>query len=274
MTDSNGGPNVPSDQERLFAVEVSRARATAKVSQDWLGRRINLSRGKVSEVCGGWYLPSRETVALLIEALGMERERTLRLWQDARDAAEQRRKLERFRRRAGTPVGWDRRPVLPAEVLSLVRAQVQVGEEFPYRLPGARQPSLATVYVRQELGSEPEEPQPVRRSTSAWPAPTEGGDHDRLTEPRPGGDTRPGPLARRRAMRAPSLAVREALDGSEHLLVTGGPGQGKSTLTLRLAADIARIWAQRDEDVETVTAGESPLDEPVIPLRVPATGGA
>jgi hypothetical protein len=46
--------------------------------------------------------------------------------------------------------------------------------------------------------------------------------------------------------------------------VTGGPGQGKSTLSLRLAADIATEWA-----APTGTS-TTPLAEPVVPLRLTA----
>src|SRR5690242_15734843 len=100
MAEPSGREADLSPQERLFAVEVARARAAAKVSQDWVGKRIGLSRSKVSEVCAGRYLPTREAVVLLSEALGMDRERTLRLWQDARDANEQRRHKKRLNRLA------------------------------------------------------------------------------------------------------------------------------------------------------------------------------
>ncbi|EOD66062.1 signal transduction protein with Nacht domain, partial [Amycolatopsis vancoresmycina DSM 44592] len=66
----------------------------------------------------------------------------------------------------------------------------------------------------------------------------------------------------RLVVRPPSRTVRAALDDDDHLLVTGGPGQGKSTLSLRLAADIAQQWKGHD--------GEAPLAEPVIPVRLPA----
>jgi hypothetical protein len=46
--------------------------------------------------------------------------------------------------------------------------------------------------------------------------------------------------------------------------VTGGPGQGKSTLSLRLAADIATQWAASTGNSTT------PLAEPVVPLRLTA----
>jgi Helix-turn-helix domain len=149
-------------QERLFAVEVERARAAARVSQEWVGRQIRLSRSKVSEVCCGRYLPTHDTVIGLIEALGMDREHTLRLWQDAQRARAERREGDRLARQ--TPVvGWQRLAVLPPEIMSLLQAQVLAAEELPYRLPGARRPSLSTVYVRQDLGSGIEETRADKR---------------------------------------------------------------------------------------------------------------
>lgn len=38
-----------------------------------------------------------------------------------------------------------------------MRAQIQAAHELPYRLPGARRPSLETVHVRQDLGTKVEE---------------------------------------------------------------------------------------------------------------------
>lgn len=272
MAGSSAGRTVEvSPQELLFAVEVDRARTAAGVSQDWVGRRIGLSRSKVSEVCCGRYLPTRETLALLVEALGMDPDRTLRLWQDARTGRDQRKRRDRLARMTPTPVGWDRLPVLPAEVVSLLAAQTRMAEELPYRLPGARGASLSTVYVRQELGSGLEDQHPERRIPRAPSRDAAVGDGATMArDPGRAPETHARPAAPRLVMRSPSRPVREALDGNDHLLVTGGPGQGKSTLTLRLAADIARAWSGRDDDAETVTEGEPPLAEPVIPVRLPA----
>ena len=41
------------------------------------------------------------------------------------------------------PDGWDDVPLLPAELRSLLRAQVETANELPYRLPGARRPAVA-----------------------------------------------------------------------------------------------------------------------------------
>ncbi|MEU7530908.1 NACHT domain-containing protein [Saccharothrix sp. NPDC042600] len=140
-------------------------------------------------------------------------------------------------------------PGLPAAVRSLLHAQVSAAHDLPYRLPGARRPSLATVYVRQDLGAGGEEP----RADVPRPTPIVDG-HGQLVEvPR-------APVVRV-AVRPPARTVREALDGDEHLLVTGGAGQGKSTLSLRLAADLAAWWCG---------AGDNPVTEPVVPLRLTA----
>lgn len=153
-----------------------------------------------------------------------------------------------------SPESWADLPGLldlPVEVVSLLRAQIQTAQQLPYRLPGARRPSLATVYVRQDLGSgsvasesEPQRPTPI----------VDG--RGQLVDPKT------GPVVRV-AVRAPSRTVRDVLDDQDHLLVTGGPGQGKSTLSLRLAADVAARWLSPGID-------GVPLGEPVLPLRVTA----
>jgi cellulose synthase operon protein C len=280
----DGGREAPmktvlTPQERLFALEVERARAAAWVSQEWVGRQVGLSRSKVSEVCCGRYLPTHDTVISLIEALGMDRDRTLRLWQDARGARAERRARDRIARQ--TPVvGWQRLPVLPVEIVSLLRAQVLAAEELPYRLPGARRPSLSTVYVRQDLGSGLEEARADKWVADPDPL-GHGLDPDGLVGHRelgwPSAPGSRGSAPPRVGVRPPSRTVREALDEEEHLLVTGGPGQGKSTLTLRLAAEIAQMWLGHLVPSPGVTSAGggvavavAPLAEPVIPVRLSA----
>jgi cellulose synthase operon protein C len=145
---------------------------------------------------------------------------------------------------------WQEIPDAPDEVRSLLNAQVQAAHTLPYRLRGARRPSLATVYVRQDLSSGTEE----QRSETSRPTPVID-DHGQLVE------VLRAPAVRV-AVRPPARTVSEALDTNEHLIVTGGAGQGKSTLSLRLAADIVARWSG-----ETT---EDPLTEPVVPLRLTA----
>ncbi|WP_157767534.1 NACHT domain-containing protein [Actinosynnema pretiosum] len=137
---------------------------------------------------------------------------------------------------------------LPPAVVSLLRAQFEAAEYAPHKLPGARNPTLSTVYVRQGLGNSIEErvseqPRPVLDERGSWVEP-------------------PMPKAIRLSVRPPAKTVREALDGDAHLLVVGAAGQGKSTLSLRLASNIAACWLNAD--------AEHPLGEPVLPLRVTA----
>ncbi|MFC0433868.1 NACHT domain-containing protein [Kutzneria buriramensis] len=134
-------------------------------------------------------------------------------------------------------------------VWSLLRAQVQAAQELPRMLPGARRPALADVYVRQDLGSgvDTSQAEPTR------PTPILDG-HGQLVEVL-------GPPKVRIAVRPPARTVREALDLADHLVVTGGAGQGKSTLSLRLAAEAAARWLDGAAD---------PLSEPVFPLRLTA----
>lgn len=260
-----GAEAMLSPQEQSFATEVKRARGAARVSQDWLGQQIRMSRSKVSEICSGTYLPTHDTVLRLVEALAMDHERTFALWRAARDAREARRSDERDARLAPPTDSWDRLPVLPPEVVSLMRAQMLTAEDLPYRLPGAKRPSLSTVYVRQDLGQPADD-------ALAESRPDQGFGHRRgsFTEP---SDRWVGlspeyvahqPATGSRGIRPPARAVRTALDGDQNLLVTGGPGQGKSTLTLRLAADVSGMW------LDARDRGDVPLVEPVIPLRLPA----
>ncbi|MGW4116432.1 NACHT domain-containing protein [Actinosynnema sp. NPDC004786] len=149
------------------------------------------------------------------------------------------------------PAGWSDLPELPAPVRFLMRAQVDAAREMPYRLPGARRPSLATVHVRQDLGSGSDEPPPEQ------PQPVPIVDRrGQVVEP-------PSPPITRLAVRPPTRTVWEALNRDDHVVVTGGPGQGKSTLSLRLAADVAERWLTRDGDPVS-------LAEQVVPLRLTA----
>lgn len=151
---------------------------------------------------------------------------------------------------ADPPRGWDDLPQLPPEVRALLDAQIRTAADLPYRLPGARRPSLAAVYVRQDISSETDS----GRSEPVRPRPKLDG-RGQWIEP-------PARPVHRLVVRPPSRTVRAALDDDDHLLVTGGPGQGKSTLSLRLAADVATHWNGQE--------GDAPLAEPVVPVRLPA----
>lgn len=149
------------------------------------------------------------------------------------------------------PTTWAETTDLPVEIADLLWAQQQSADLLPYQLPGARTPALGTIYVRQDLGGGVED----SPAAHVRPAPMLD-DHGRLVEV-------PTAPSVRMAVRPPSKLLRAALDTDQHLLVLGGPGQGKSTLTLRLSADVAGQWTTRTDD-------NAPLAEPVVPLRITA----
>jgi len=60
------------------------------------------------------------------------------------------------------------------------------------------------------------------------------------------------------------MSVWDALEQHSHLLVTGEPGAGKSTMSSHLARTLSRLWLRDDSAVDP------PITEPVVPLRVSA----
>jgi hypothetical protein len=113
-----------------------------------------------------------------------------------------------------------------SDVVALMRAQVRATDELPYRLSGVRRPRLSGVYVRQSLSA---------------------------------GIASPGS-----ALPSPACSVEEALARHRHLIVIGGPGQGKSTLTLQLVHRLARDWLVPGSS----SAGDHRGPVGLVPLRV------
>jgi hypothetical protein len=111
------------------------------------------------------------------------------------------------------------------DVAALMRAQARAADELPHRLFGVRRPSLSSVYVRQVLG----------------------------------GSSSPG-----LAPAGAPCSVDAAFACHRHLIVIGGPGQGKSTLTLELVHRLARDWLTAPGG--PVTSHLDPAD--LVPLRV------
>lgn len=165
----------------------------------------------------------------------------------------------------------DESGALRGPLRDLLAAQQRAASKFPYRLYGAPANALATVYVRQQTRAY------VSERDRAAVAETEG-DHrrepgfaardprdPRETSGRPGdahsaerhAESNPRPPSGRPVTVAPLRPVDEALALHRHLLILGGPGQGKSTLTLQLAATLAAEFRPDDADS-------------VVPLRVTA----
>lgn len=165
----------------------------------------------------------------------------------------------------------------------LLGAQQRAASKFPYRLYGAPANALATVYVRQQTRAYVSERdrRPVelaadrRREDLLREDPRrDGARHGDPLAVNPGAGSTAGshrlsqplmqpavppprPTFARSTSVAPLRPVDEALALHRHLLILGGPGQGKSTLTLQLAASLAAEF--QPDDLESV-----------VPLRVTA----
>lgn len=151
------------------------------------------------------------------------------------------------------PATWAETTGLPSGITRLLWAQEKAADRLPYQqLRGARTPSLDTVFVRQGLGGGVEETPADQTKPTLLPD-----EHGRLVE-------FPVVPSVRVTVRPPAKPMRAALDADPHLIIVGGPGQGKSTLTLGLTADICRNWKRKADD------DTAPLKEPVIPLRITA----
>lgn len=128
---------------------------------------------------------------------------------------------------------WSDRPALTPELRDLLEAQRRATESLPYKLLGVKQPELTQVYVQQTM-----RPQVV----------------DRSPEP----ERKPSAESTER-----TLTIAGALDRNGHVMITGEPGSGKSTVGYVYVQQISEFWLSGSD-------GRPPLTEPVLPLRVPA----
>jgi hypothetical protein len=130
---------------------------------------------------------------------------------------------------------------LPGEINDLVHAQVRAADDFPYRLVGARRSSLSAVYVRQDVTESRQD-----REQPDIPA-------------GPGSDFTTRNTRTTLATALPQT-IEEALKHHRHMLIIGGPGQGKSTLSLQVTGQLAHDLLLRADSQEP----------PLIPIRVTA----
>lgn len=137
---------------------------------------------------------------------------------------------------------WSELPWPHMALQDLLEAQSMAADTLPYHLLGIEPPPLSTVFVRQQLRADQAEKR------------------DRQD---PRGVLVDDPT---RVADESSIPITAALDRHEHVLITGEPGAGKSTLAQFLALTLSRVW------LRTETGEDAPLREPVIPLRVTARG--
>jgi Caspase domain/NACHT domain len=132
---------------------------------------------------------------------------------------------------------------------ALLHAQLRAASSFPYPLAGARSAGLSEVYVRQQLG------------VGLGPTDSAEGygaqNADGVDVPTELGPAQPSPADLRRPF-------TEALQQHRNLIIVGGPGQGKSVLTLQTAAQLAA------SNVHGTAASPEVGGQRLLPLRVAA----
>ena len=114
---------------------------------------------------------------------------------------------------------WDDRPELTPQLRDILTAQYSATESLPYKLLGVRQPELTKVYVQQTMRAQTADraAEPDRRT----------GDPERRSLGEPGERT---------------LTMTEALNRGGHLMITGEPGAGKSTVGYMYVQQISDYW--------------------------------
>lgn len=202
-----------------------------------------LDKNKVYEVVRGTGLLSLESTKSLARLLKREPSEVEPIWVRAREATDLRLMADDEDRKPRV-TSWSEIPRPELALRNVLDALAHVTEQLPYRLLGINPPALSTVYVRQRLreGSH----------ASTAEAPKER-DRSEVRQDRSEQGSTDIPVT-----------VAEALNRSEHLLITGEPGAGKSTLGHQLISQLAKIWLRRD------SATNPPLTEPVVPLRISA----
>lgn len=138
---------------------------------------------------------------------------------------------------------WDGRPDLTPMLNDLLMAQREATESLPYTLLGVRKPALLNeVYVQQSLRPQAHTDRAVDRDRRTPAEPTAPQQAESTERP---------------------LTVTDALNHGRHLVITGEPGAGKSTLGYMYVQRLSAYWLSAGQD-------RPPLTEPVLPLRIPA----
>jgi len=201
----------------------------------FLVRNRQFTRGQLYDVRNGTRRLDLPVMKALAAALGRLPGEVEPLWFSAKRAMEQKEQL-----RAGAarrPRSWETLPQPDPGVRYLLLAEAGEAQLLPYQLLGIEPPSLPLIYVRQY----------VRGWLSGPQAMDEPGD---LV----------GGMAREEEVRP----AAEILSCHDYVLVTGGPGSGKTALVRELARRLARIWLREDP------ASDPPTAQPTVPLLIPA----
>ncbi|MYQ41157.1 Predicted NTPase, NACHT family domain [Streptomyces sp. LamerLS-316] len=202
-------------------------------------------------ICGATRMVKPEVVKSFAVALGREPSDVLPLWVRAKEAMDRSASAAKEER---TPrlSSWAELPLPSLTVRNLLEAQAKAVERLPYDMLGVTEPPLSAIYVRQR----------IRLSGPAG----DGLSRKAMLSDEASGTSVPMTNARHHdANRAESqLPLPTVLGRHQHLLITGEPGAGKSTLSSHLAWSLSRIWLRED------TSLEAPVNEPLLPVRIAA----
>jgi hypothetical protein len=213
-------------------------------------RSVNefLSRGlfeknAVYGVFGAARLLTLESTQALAVALKRTPAQVVPIWTRAKEARD-RATLAAERAQVPRVTSWAKIPLPSLALHDLLEAQCASVERLPYELLDVEEPPLSSVYGRQQMR--------VRMATDR-------SERENAAVAKPAAEEFPALIEPRAA-----VSVLTALEQHTHLLVTGEPGAGKSTMSSYLARSLSRLWLREDSVVD------APITEPVVPLRVSA----
>ncbi|MER8154446.1 caspase family protein [Streptomyces sp. NPDC094472] len=119
----------------------------------------------------------------------------------------------------------------------LIEAQKKEAASFPYEdlLEGFRRPRFTEVYVRQQMTAQGLD---AEHHGGGMPEPSRPGEWSRSREREERRAEAGAPALEGKQDRRVSQSLKSVLESPEHLLITGGPGMGKSSLIGQLPRDL------------------------------------
>ncbi|MXG27246.1 NACHT domain-containing protein [Streptomyces sp. YIM 132580] len=252
-----GGRPPKSDQQRYTELEELASwfrQAVTDAGYESLNAVVRAEiahKNVVYGICGATRMVKPEVVGAFAVALGREPSDVMPVWMRAKEAMDRSASAAKEKR---TPrlSSWTELPLPSLAVRNLLEAQAKAVERLPYDMLGVTEPPLSAVYVRQQIRASGPASDGVSRKAV-------------LSDEAPGTPVQMAAARHRDARRAESqLPIPTVLGRHQHLLITGEPGAGKSTLSSHLTWSLSRIWLRED------TSLAAPVEEPLLPVRIAA----
>ncbi|KDN87956.1 hypothetical protein KCH_02830 [Kitasatospora cheerisanensis KCTC 2395] len=189
-----------------------------------------------------------EFTKALATALGRDPAEVVPIWTRAKDARDRATAAEQQSSRPRL-TSWSELPLPALALRNLLEAQSRSADRLPYDILDVKEPPLSAIYVRQQM-------------RAAVPAGREAAGPEVHGTPAVGSDSSHPPASS--SERDTVLPLSEIFERPGHLLVTGEPGSGKSTLTNHLTWLLSRVWLRQESSLA------APATEPLVPLRIAA----